>query len=782
MNRLSTKPSRNAPCPCGSGKRYKHCCGLVRAALPGRAPAVAPAAAAGAASVRELGALVAMLNEGRLHEAEEGALALLAVHPGTGMVWKILSVALVRQGKSALPALTKAAALMPRDAETHGNLGSALLAAGRPAEALASLQRALELSPDDAETLVEAGDATRAVGRTAEAVALYRRALEIDARSVRARNNLANALLALGQLDDAVSCYRQALEGRPDDPEVLANLADALRQLGELEEAARCAERAIALDDSHARAHNVLGVCLSGLGERERAVASLRRALSLEPRSVEVLTSLAGVRRDLGERREALALARQAVELDPQRAESHCDLGQTLFELRRLDEAVESFRRALALRPAYPFARVGLAAALRRQGHPEEAEAACRALLAAAPSDSEALVLLGELLGDRGRFSEAEELIEQAIALDPRCTSAYCSLAAHRKMGAGDAAWLRGAQGLLERPLPLGQRIALRYALGKYFDDVGQYDSAFGHYREANELTARHGARYDADKLVARVDRIIGRWDCGLIRALAARASDSERPIFIIGMPRSGTSLAEQILASHPEVFGAGEVRFWDEAFSTLEKAELEGGGAAAPIPQLAQQYLTRLAAAPAGASRVVDKMPANFLYAGLIHAAFPRARIIHMQRDPLDTCVSIYFQNFFNMSPYGHDLEHLAHYYAQYLRIMAHWRAVLPSTALLEVPYEALVAGPEGWTRRMLSFIGVPWDARCLDSHRTERIVITASRWQVRQRINASSVGRWRNYEKYVGPLRRLTSLVPAPNAPGAESPENPESPHGKS
>jgi hypothetical protein len=230
-------------------------------------------------------------------------------------------------------------------------------------------------------------------------------------------------------------------------------------------------------------------------------------------------------------------------------------------------------------------------------------------------------------------------------------------------------------------------------------------------------------------------------------------------------MPRSGTSLSEQILASHPSVFGAGEVRFWDGAFAAFEKASLGSEQAASLIPQMARDYLGRLTAGADGALRVIDKMPANFLYAGLIHAAFPRARIIHMQRHPIDTCLSIYFQNFFNMAPYANDFDDLAHYYCEYMRITDHWRSLLPASALLEVPYEALIADQEGWTRRMLEFVGLPWDPKCLEFHRTERVVITASRWQVRQKISTASAGRWRNYEKYLAPLRHLMSLAPSEN-----------------
>ena len=770
MNSLVTKPGRNDPCPCGSGKRYKHCCGVVHAAGPVR-PAAPRNIAAGSSSLapQELGALVAMIDQGRLAQAEERALALLKGHPGTGMVWKILSVALVRQGKNALPALSKAAQLMPLDAEVHGNLGSALLAAGQPADALASLTRALELRPNDAEALLEAGDATQALGRPQEAIALYQRAVALDARSPLALNNLGNALLRLGRRDEAVSYYRLALERRPQNAQVLCNLADALRQAGALEEAVSLSERAIRLEPSLARAHNVLGLSLGGLGERERAATSLRQAVTLDPRSQEAVTNLANVLRDLGARREALALYRKAVELDPQRPEGHCGLGNAEFELRHLTAAAESFRRAIALRPDYGAAHVGLAATLRIGGQAREAEASCRAGLAAAPEDPEALVLLGELRADRGYFDEAQQLFGRAIHNDPHCVSAFCSIAAHRRMTGADGAWLTGVQQLLERPLPLAQATGLRFALGKYFDDVGAYAEAFRCYREGNELTRRSGAAYDGDKLAARIDRLIERFDAPFVRALHSfaqqhgAASSSERPVFIVGMPRSGTSLAEQILASHSQVYGAGEVRFWDDAFATLEKSGLETAATAAGLAEIARAYLARLTAVPPEASRAVDKMPANFLYAGLIHAALPRARIIHMRRHPLDTCLSIYFQNFFNVSPFASDLESLAHYYAQYLRITEHWRSVLPATALLEVPYEALVTDQETWTRRMLEFIALPWDARCLDFHRTERVVITASRWQVRQRIHASSVGRWRNYEQYLGPLGRLANRLPA-------------------
>jgi hypothetical protein len=282
-------------------------------------------------------------------------------------------------------------------------------------------------------------------------------------------------------------------------------------------------------------------------------------------------------------------------------------------------------------------------------------------------------------------------------------------------------------------------------------------------------VTTRHGSKYDRGKLTAQVDQIIGQFGSAFVRESHAGASASELPVFIIGMPRSGTSLTEQILASHPEVFGAGEPRFWDSAFGAFTSTARQSNAGASAFSGMAGDYLAQVSASAGAARRVVDKMPANFLYAGLIHAVFPQAKFLHMQRHPFDTCLSIYFQNFSALHPYAADLDDLVHCYGQYVRITNHWRAVLPATTLLEIPYEALIEDQEYWSRRMLEFIGMPWNPQCLDFHQTQRVIITASRWQVRQRINAEAVGRWRNYEKYVAPLRPLLDLVASARPPSA-------------
>jgi hypothetical protein len=260
------------------------------------------------------------------------------------------------------------------------------------------------------------------------------------------------------------------------------------------------------------------------------------------------------------------------------------------------------------------------------------------------------------------------------------------------------------------------------------------------------------------------VDWIIRSYDGAWFEETRGASASPDLPVFVVGMLRSGTTLAEQIMASHPAVAAAGELTFWSAAVQASHDAA--AGGAprsrddAGALAGMGRRYLQLLGGSADGALRVIDKMPTNFFALGLIAAALPRARIIHMRRDPIDTCLSIYFQNFEAANTYANDLGDLAHYAREYQRLMRHWGSLPPAGAILDVPYEGLVADPEGWSRELLRFIGMPWDARCLDFHRTPRTVITASKWQVRQGINGASVGRWRRYGEFIGPL---LTLLPA-------------------
>jgi len=315
-----------------------------------------------------------------------------------------------------------------------------------------------------------------------------------------------------------------------------------------------------------------------------------------------------------------------------------------------------------------------------------------------------------------------------------------------------DAAWLAQAQRIAGQPLPARREIPLRYAIGKYFDDVEDYEQAFVNFQRANELAKLRRARHDRLQLTQVVDLITQSHDPNWLEESRIDAHESARPVFIVGMLRSGTTLAEQILASHPGVFAAGELTYWNTVSGAYQSCALEAPAGRTLLRKLADDYLRLLEDLSHDALRVVDKMPTNFAFLGLIHAALPNARIIHMRRNPIDTCLSIYFQHFETAVSYANDLEDLAHYYTQYLRIMKHWRLILPEDAILDVSYEGLVNDQEAWSRKMLEFVGLPWDPRCLDFHETHRTVITASKWQVRQKINSASILRWPQLRKIPG------------------------------
>ena len=323
-------------------------------------------------------------------------------------------------------------------------------------------------------------------------------------------------------------------------------------------------------------------------------------------------------------------------------------------------------------------------------------------------------------------------------------------------MTSADRGWLKGAEEIATSALAPLDEADIRYAIGKYYDDVGEFPRAFHSYQRANELQKMAAETYDRDAQTHLADDLI-RVCTREALSVGAGASDSERPVFVVGMMRSGTSLVEQIIASHPAAKGAGELQFWHDAVrkhAATVRHELPGE---ALRRKLAASYLRDLASHSADALRVVDKATVNSDYLGLIHSVFPNARMIYLRRDPIDSCLSCYFQPFSPVLNFTMDLSDLAHYYHEHQRLMAHWRSVLPSETLLDVPYAELVADQETWSRKILNFIGLEWDERCLDFHRTERTVATASYWQVRQKIYKSSVGRWRNYEKFIGPLLAL-------------------------
>jgi tetratricopeptide (TPR) repeat protein len=492
-------------------------------------------------------------------------------------------------------------------------------------------------------------------------------------------------------------------------------------------------------------------------GAYAEAVPFFEELLTLNPRLVEVLNNLGAAHFKLGRHREAEKLFRQAIAMRPEYAEAHGNLGVVLRWKGHIPESEDWLRRALKLKPNLTDARYNLGFTLILRGRLRDAKAHFKKVLRAEPRHSEALFGMGQAAGIEGRFEEADAMYKRALEINPKMPIAYAALARIRKMTLSDGAWLQGAEEIAASRISPLEEADLRFAIGKYYDDIENFDRAFPSYRRANELQKKVAENYDRDERTCRVDNLIGAYPRERIAQVETGPSASPKPVLVVGMMRSGTSLVEQIIASHPSAEGAGELGYWTDAVHQHEAAILQGALDRSLKEKLAEGYLRALEGHSAGARRIVDKAPVNCDYLGVIHEVFPNARIIYMRRDPIDTCLSCYFQQFLPALNFTMDLSDLAHYYREHRRLMAHWRTVLPPGTILDLPYAELVADQNAWTRKILDFLGLEWDERCLDFHNTSRSVATASFWQVRQGMYKDRVQRWRNYRKFIRPLLDL-------------------------
>ena len=638
--------------------------------------------------------------------------------------------------------------------------GLAVHESGRSEAAVELIVRAIRISPAGP-FYYTLGNVLRKLGRLDEATGNFRAALRLMPNMVEAHLGLGNTLKAQDQHDEAAGHFRKALKRKPDLVEAHLNLGNVLRVQGRLDEAVECFRNTIRLKPDYAEAYNNFGGVLREQGDLDGAIEHFRKALELKPDLAGAHNNLGMAFHIQGKLDEAVDSFEQALMLKPDYAEAGVNIGNVFSEQGKPDAAIGCYHRVLEFKPGMAEAHSGLGGALREQGEQEAAAESYRKALALEPGCIGAHTGLGTVCQDTGRFAEAKTYFDGVLELKPEHPVAWAALPALRKMTPDDLLWAETAQRLLAGVLKPQEEMALHYALGKYYDDTRQHDAAFGYYMRANRLKRERAGPFDRDKFRRSIDGAIAAHPVEVARQPQAGSSTSRRPLFIAGMPRSGTSLTEQILASHPDVFGAGELHFWTKQALEHGQALASGYHDAALLGDIASRCEADLQRHSANALRVVDKMPGNFMHIGLIHAAFPQARILHTRRNPIATCLSIYFQAFNDQHTYATDLDDLAFYYREYHRLMAHWRAVLPPEVFLDVPYDALVEDQEGWSRRLIEFVGLEWDERCLNFHETERKVGTASNWQVRQKIYKTSKERWRNYEQFVAPLLPLLELA---------------------
>jgi tetratricopeptide (TPR) repeat protein len=491
-------------------------------------------------------------------------------------------------------------------------------------------------------------------------------------------------------------------------------------------------------------------------GEHAEAAALYEEAIDLDPTHAEAINNLGSALSYLGRYEEAERCFREAMAIRPNFPDPHANLGILLRQKSYLADSEAFLRRALKLRPNDLDARANLGLTLIFLGRMRDARACFAKVLKSAPRHVFALFGMGRIATLDGRFEEAETTLRRIIEINPRMTNAWAALPLTRKMVDTDGEWLENAEAIAASAIHPMEEANLRFSIGKYFDDVSDFAQAFRNFKRGNELLKTAAEDYDRKERSHFIDELIRVYSQESVSNIGAAGSSSAKPVFVVGMPRSGTSLAEQIIASHPAAYGAGELDYWAAQIAN-GSGPAQGILGEASRAKLAQEYLRILEGFSGTASRIIDKAPVNSDFLGLIYSVFPNARVIYMQRDPIDTCLSCYFQQFLIGMNFTLDLSDLVHYYREHQRIMAHWRKVLPPGFILDVPYEDLVADPEAWSRKILDFIGLEWDARCLEFYTTKRQVTTASAWQVRQRVYKSSVARWRNYEKFIGPLKAL-------------------------
>jgi tetratricopeptide (TPR) repeat protein len=491
-------------------------------------------------------------------------------------------------------------------------------------------------------------------------------------------------------------------------------------------------------------------------GAYDEAIGLYQQLIAIQPDHADGLTNLGAAYCKIGHYQEAGELLRRAIAIKPNNPDALSNLGTLLLWMGELADAEDLLRVALKLKPNHLAAQNSLGHAFTFLGNLHDARARFQKVLKASPRHADATYGIGQIAKMEGRFDEAESMFRRALEVKPNMPAPLASLAGIRKMKASDRAWLEKVQEITKSGITPLEEAELRFALGKYWDDIGDYAQAFECYQRANDLQRAIAEKYDRKARTRFVNDFTRAYTRDTIAARAG-SSASMKPVFVVGMMRSGTSLAEQILASHPHVTGAGELGFWNTALRANDASARRGLLDDTSIRQLADEYLRILSERSPEALRIVDKAPVNSDYLGVIHSVFPNARFVYMRRNPIDTCLSCYFTQLLPSHNFAMDLSDLAHYYREHQRLLAHWLAILPAGTVLEVPYEGLVADQEGWTRKILNFLGLEWDARCLQFHETERQVATASFWQVRQKIFSNSVERWRNYEKFLGPLRGL-------------------------
>jgi tetratricopeptide (TPR) repeat protein len=573
--------------------------------------------------------------------------------------------------------------------------------------------------------------------------------------------NLGGEYFKLEQYEQAITHYQTCIKLNPNVIDAYIDCAICQRKLKQYELAERSLHQTLNKDKSNARALQNLGLTYADKEDFNRALNCLEDAVGLAPNEVEFRMSFANVLTKAGLFEEAEKQWFAACNINPNHSDCFVGFGEFLLDLNAFDEAQECFVRALNLSPKSLRVLDDMGENYRHMGNLEKSLACYDQSLTLEPGRLKSLSGKANVLLEHGKLAEVALLADTMVNRYPYEDAGYIIKARSKKSTVGDGI----AESLLNftKLENKDSQAFIHFMLGKVFDDRNDYSNAFKHYAQGNAMRDSLLDYTQAEDL-QRFDNIIEFYNETFFAKTRDIGCNSDFPVFIVGMPRSSTTLTEQIISSHPNVMAAGEVGFWNKAKDSMSRTlnvtteypqcvlDMEQVDSI-KIASLYEGILKKITGKSTGILHITDKMPHNFLHIGLITTIFPNAKIIHTKRDPIDTCLSIFFQNFSDWHSYGFNLSNLGFHYRQYERLMAHWHKLLPGR-ILDINYEDTTANPELWSRRLIDYVGLEWSDACLAPHKLERSVKTASIWQVRQPIYKSSIERWRNYEEFLGPL----------------------------
>jgi tetratricopeptide (TPR) repeat protein len=573
----------------------------------------------------------------------------------------------------------------------------------------------------------------------------------------KANRELGNALIAQGKGDEAIECYKRVIELTPDNPAAHRDLAMAYKTLGKSKDAERALDESFELDPE--RKQLVLAAEHQQAGEFGKAEIICREILRRDPRNVNATRMLGTLARDLGKPRLAARMLRNAVKLTPDFFGARMDLARVLMEIDELDEGESVIQEAIRLHPELPQPYSLLGNLYNKKGDFEEAVKVFQQALEIQPDHGASLAAMGHSLKTIGRQEESIDTYRDCIRKFPEFGEAYWALANLKTFKFSDDEVAVMEKAVVNEKLPDETRVNFNYSLGKSYEDSGDYDRAFQAYARGNALR-RPNESYDPVHTESVHDQIIETITSEFLKQNEGNGHPDDAPIFIVGLPRSGSTLIEQILASHSMVDGTHELPDLPRIIKTIN--DQQPGGVGYPmalqhygkeLASLGRQYIESTARFRKSAPYFTDKMPNNFAGIGLIAAILPNAKIVNARRHPLDSCMGCFKQLFYKGQSFTYDLVELGEYYLEYERLMAHWHEVLPGK-VLDIHYEEMVADQENQTRRLIQHCGLPWEDQVLRFYETDRAIVTASSEQVRQPIYSKSVNSWRRFEDHLEPL----------------------------